>query len=210
MARAVTLSATFGAGGTMIGPALAERLGLPFADRLIPNRDRHPAQSREGLTEAEREEEPPSPLLEGLTLLGGGMSLPIPAEAPLIPEQFKSQVEDSLQQLLDGGGAVILGRAGAAALRGRPGVYHVRLDGPVEARARRGAQLDDVSSVEHAKQLLHSTDDVRNKYVKRLYHCDPADPKLYHLVLDSTALPIEVCVDLIATAAEAFWATTPA
>jgi shikimate kinase len=32
----VTIAATFGAGGSVIGPAVAKRLGLPFVDRAIP------------------------------------------------------------------------------------------------------------------------------------------------------------------------------
>ena len=32
----VTISATYGAGGSEIGPAVAAMLGLPFVDRAIP------------------------------------------------------------------------------------------------------------------------------------------------------------------------------
>ena len=32
----VTLSAPYGAGGSRVGPAVAERLDLPFVDRAIP------------------------------------------------------------------------------------------------------------------------------------------------------------------------------
>jgi Cytidylate kinase-like family len=32
----VALSASYGAGGSQIGPALAQRLGVPFVDRAIP------------------------------------------------------------------------------------------------------------------------------------------------------------------------------
>src|SRR4051794_35748632 len=32
----ITLSASYGAGGSQIGPAVAERLGIPFLDRAIP------------------------------------------------------------------------------------------------------------------------------------------------------------------------------
>ncbi|HWN35978.1 MAG TPA: cytidylate kinase family protein, partial [Pseudonocardia sp.] len=32
----VTLSAAFGAGGGVVGPAVAERLDVPFIDRAIP------------------------------------------------------------------------------------------------------------------------------------------------------------------------------
>ena len=34
----VTISATYGAGGSVVGPAVAERLGVPFVDRAIPTR----------------------------------------------------------------------------------------------------------------------------------------------------------------------------
>jgi hypothetical protein len=33
----VTIAATYGSGGSVIGPAVAERLGLPFVDRAIPS-----------------------------------------------------------------------------------------------------------------------------------------------------------------------------
>ena len=33
----VTISASYGAGGAYVGPRLAERLGVPFVDRAIPN-----------------------------------------------------------------------------------------------------------------------------------------------------------------------------
>jgi hypothetical protein len=32
----VTIAATYGSGGSAIGPAVAERLGLPFVERAIP------------------------------------------------------------------------------------------------------------------------------------------------------------------------------
>ena len=32
----VTLSASYGAGGSQVGPRLADRLGVPFIDRVIP------------------------------------------------------------------------------------------------------------------------------------------------------------------------------
>src|SRR4051794_25841964 len=33
----VTVSASYGAGGAIVGPRLAERLGVPFLDRAIPS-----------------------------------------------------------------------------------------------------------------------------------------------------------------------------
>jgi cytidylate kinase len=57
-----------------------------------------------------------------------------------------------------------------------------------------------------AQRHLEASDSARSRYVRRLYRRDPADVSLYHLVLDSTVLPVDVCVELVARAAEAFWA----
>jgi cytidylate kinase len=39
--------------------------------------------------------------------------------------------------------------------------------------------------------------------VKHFYGADPADPRLYHLVIDSTRLPGEAVVELVVAAARA-------
>ena len=44
------------------------------------------------------------------------------------------------------------------------------------------------------------------RYTQRLFGRDPGDPSLYHLVLDSTVLTLEACVDVLAVAAEDYWA----
>src|SRR5215207_3002221 len=49
--RVVTVSATYGAGGSVVAPRLAERLGLSFLDRLIAAGT---AAGLERITEAER------------------------------------------------------------------------------------------------------------------------------------------------------------
>jgi len=46
-------------------------------------------------------------------------------------------------------------------------------------------------------------DRARMAYVRHFYDADPRDPDLYHLMLDSTELPLETCVELILTAARA-------
>ena len=39
--------------------------------------------------------------------------------------------------------------------------------------------------------------------MRRLYRTDPCDPALYHLVIDSTAMPLEAVVELVLAAARA-------
>jgi len=100
------------------------------------------------------------------------------------------------------GGAVILGRGGVIVLRDEPGALHVRLDGPEEARIRQGMAVEGVDRAT-AERHIQETDRARRAYVNHFYRCDPRDGSLYHLVLDSTALELDVCADIIVTAARA-------
>jgi hypothetical protein len=48
-----------------------------------------------------------------------------------------------------------------------------------------------------------ANDRVRIGYVRASYGVDPEDPDLYRLWIDSTALDVDTCVELIVTAARA-------
>ena len=48
---------------------------------------------------------------------------------------------------------------------------------------------------------MQAADKARTAYVRRLYRVDPADASLYHMVIDSTALPLNTVIELILTAA---------
>jgi cytidylate kinase len=115
--------------------------------------------------------------------------------------------ETGIQRLLAGGGGVILGRAAAVVL-GKDRGFHVRLDGPAARRAAQGAVIEGISA-EQARERLRAADKARDAYVRRLYRCDPADPALYHLMIDSTAMPLDTVIDLIITAARAHEAPVP-
>jgi cytidylate kinase len=99
-------------------------------------------------------------------------------------------------------GGVILGRGGQVILRGRPGVLHVLLGGPPEARIRQGMEIEGVDQ-KTAERRQQANDRARTEYVRRSYGVDPLDPDLYHLVLDSPALGLDTCVDLVVAASEA-------
>jgi len=71
----------------------------------------------------------------------------------------------------------------------------------------RGAAIEGIS-LEEAQVRLRAADKARTAYVRRLYRTDPADPSLYHLVIDSTAVPVDTVIELILVAARAQRATT--
>ena len=98
------------------------------------------------------------------------------------------------------GRGVILGRAAALVLRGDPRALHVRLDGPRDARLRQAMRLEAID-LRTAEQRMEETDRARYAYVRRLRGADARDPTLYHLIIDSTAIDLAECVEVIAIAA---------
>jgi|SRR5579875_1147416 len=207
--RVVTVSATYGAGGSLIAPGLADRLGLPFVDRLLSaDASQQAARSQEGLAEGEEETTPPGRFLSYFARaanIGTVMSPEmIPAEPLLDDDAIRDRAEQALRPVAAGQPAVVLGRAGAVVLRSRPRTYHVRLDGPVERRVAWAAEWEHLD-IDAARRRQAETDRARTQFVKRLYRADPANPCLYHLLIDPTVLGVEATIDVIVAAAERFF-----
>jgi cytidylate kinase len=201
--RVVTLSASYGARGDKVGRALAERLQLPFVDRAIPTA----AAARQlGLPEdvAESLDEHPPSRWQRIAARFANVGVPVgpvvlPTDIALTPEQFRSVTEAQLQHMADTTGAVVLGRAGMVVLGGRPDVLCVRLDGPAEARiAQVTAQGTDETS---ARQGQREVDSARETYARVFFNARQDNPQLYHVILDSTVLSAETCIDIIIRAA---------
>jgi len=200
----VTLSAPYGAGGSQVGPLVAERLGVPFLDRAVPARvaERLAVPLESAL---ERDQSIGSWLARSGIWLGHVGSVlavaPPPADAA-DEDRFRRETEAVLREHAAGAGAVVLGRAGALVLRDTPGALHVRLRGPVEARVRQAMRLEGVDEAT-ARRRLDQVDRAREAYVRHFYRADPADGAHYHLMLDSTALPLPACAALIVDAVRA-------
>jgi hypothetical protein len=214
MRGVVTLSASYGARGDKVGRAVAERLQLPFVDRAIPTT----AAARQlGLPEevGESLDQPAPSRWERVAMRFAGVATPagpdvLAADVPLTlsPEGFRAASEGELRQVADRTGAVVLGRAGMVALGGRPDVLCVRLDGPVEARIARVVALG--VDEESARQGQRDVDRAREAYARVFFNARQDDPRLYHVILDSTVLSVEACVNIIVRAAtDRFGAVTP-
>jgi cytidylate kinase len=206
--RLITVSASYGAGGSVVAPALAKRLGLPFLQRVTTSEGypAEPGPCDEQLTDEELRATPMHRLLASFTHAMPVGPTQSPPSAYHQDQQLRGHGEAGIQRLLAGGGGVILGRAAAVVL-GKDRGFHVRLDGPAERRVARGAAIEGISEAE-AQRRLRAADKARVAYVRRLYRTDPADPSLYHLVIDSTAMPLDTVTELILTAARAHHAAT--
>ena len=186
----------------MVGPALAERLGVPFVDRAIPVQVAERLDVPVDDAAAHDEQAPDSfldRLLRGFAGTDIGVPAPLPAET-FTSEDFRAATEAVLRRQAATGEGVILGRAGMIVLRDDPRVLRVRLDGPPERRLRQAIALGGAAE-DTARDALAKLDRAQGDYIRQFYGADIHDCTLYHLVIDSTAIALDACVELIASAA---------
>ena len=206
----ITVSASYGAGGSVVAPALAGRLGVPFLQRVTTSQG-HPAEPGpcdEQLTEEEVKATPVHRLLASFTQAMPAGPTQSPPSTHHQDHHLRGHGEAGIGRLLAAGGGVILGRAAAVVL-GKSRGYHVRLDGPPARRVVQGAAIEGISEAE-AQARLRAADKARIAYVRRLYRTDPADSSLYHLVIDSTAIPLDTVTELVLAGARAHHAALAA
>ncbi|HET9689744.1 MAG TPA: cytidylate kinase-like family protein [Acidimicrobiales bacterium] len=206
----VTISASYGAAGSVIAPRLAERLGVPWLDRMVSASTASESGSRatpEHLSDEEAATTPGSRLFTYLARAVGVNAIAPPDSLVDHDEELRAQAESDIGRLCADGG-VLLGRAGAVVLADRPATVHLRLDGPVDRRVRRAVQIEGIDA-EEARRRMADTDRARTLYVRRLYHADPTDPRLYNLVVDTTVLTVDAAVGLLADAVTAFRGGSP-
>jgi cytidylate kinase len=200
----VTLAAFHGANGRFVGPRVAERLGVPLLDRGIlagvAAQMRLPERAVEQL-DANTEKQPRGPLRRYFDSLGRAAIADTTPSPDTEEARYRAETEEFLVRAVRDGG-VVVGRGGAVVLREARGVLHVMLAGPFADRVCRIMRLDDLDRGDAERRVL-ANDRLRIDYVRRSYGIDPKDPGLYHLWIDSTAVEVDACVELIVTAARA-------
>jgi cytidylate kinase len=202
----VTISASYGAGGSRVAPALARRLGVPFLGRPdVPQlRDGRGAAAEEERAGGEGIGTGTARLLSWAASLAVSWGTPpgLTAEELLPDEARRKELEAEVEAFARDGAGVILGRGAAVVLHDDPRAMHVLLDGPVEARVRQAMEIEGIDRPT-AEQRLRRVDRFRRAYLEDLYGVSVREPGAFHVVLDSTAMPLAACVEIIAAAAAA-------
>ena len=198
----VTLAALYGTGGVVIGPQVAQRLGVAFLDRAIPAS----VAAQTGVPEevvAAADEPPAEPQATAADTAGQGAQPDSrPTQERWLLEEGEMRAE--IAPLHGRRRPVRRGGAGARrrdrAARGAAGAARVPGRAPAGPyRAGRGCRRQ---STEPPLSGAWKTNDwARREYVRRAYGVDGDDPALYHLVIDATAFGVDACVELIVAAA---------
>ena len=184
----VTISHQMGAGGSVIGMTLAQRLGYRYVEQeLLLDVAR-----RYGLAEDK---------------------LSHPDESkPTLFERFDTEtrhyitiLQTSLLDVAEMDNAVLMGRSGQWLLRGIPHVFRLRVIAPFELRVKRWikhmAERTGETPIQRAAASLVRRDDAeKSGRMRYLYEVDVADPALYDLVVSTERLGYDAAVDMVEAA----------
>ena len=179
-------------------------LGVPFLDRAIPNAVA--ARLSVSVDEAVAFDYEASRQLDRARVVGihrlGHRRTGAAAHRGASGEDFRRATEEILRRQAETGHGVILGRGAVLVLGDDERVLRVRLHGPPDSRVRQAMALREVDE-ETARDTVRRLDRTHAAYYRHFYGADIDDPSLYHLVIDSTAIGIDACVELIARASTA-------
>ena len=215
----ITISNQFGAGGPEVGRELAKRLGLDYLDKEILHRVALEVNVADEEVE-EFEEEHHSKFRsffstifdldalkkkakvreEELSSTGYDERDKIPyhyhVDGWIDSDIYKQMVVRVITALGQRRGVVIVGRGGQVILKDNPRTLHVRIVAEFEDRVawtakRRGMSLDE------ARDFVHKVDARSHDYLRFYFDVDPNQPTLYHLMLNTSRIPRERCVDML-------------
>jgi len=96
---------------------------------------------------------------------------------------------------------VILGRGGYAVLHDYADVLHVRVQAPFDVRVRRIMEREGLQDVAVAEKVVAKNDKARAMFVQGFYDADFYTTRSFHLVLDSSVIPLETAATWVVEAA---------
>lgn len=193
----ITISRLYGIGGRQFGLRLARKLGYEYFDKelltLLSDR-----LGRDESRVSLYEEMGYGPSTSLLAMLGRKY----PSTVTDLPdtEEYGSAIAKILRDLAGRDRVVIVGRGGQAVLADTPGALHLRLiadDGYLVSRLVEEGRYGTCSETEILKKIRHHSE-IRQKFVRRHFGADWADPLNYHLVMNLSRLTAEEAEDLVA------------
>jgi cytidylate kinase len=215
----ITISRQYGSGGDEIASRVCEMLSYRYFDkRLMAQVASEMGLSADEIVDFSEENYKARGFLERLFSRRGAR---VVAEAgtwtqdttgartvqveQLDEEWCVRMVKSAIQAAYRQGDVVIAGRGGQVILQDKPGVLHVRIEAPLDARVNRvryrepGGLTPDLEQ-RAAQEKVNERDRAAAAYLRRFYDVNWADSRLYHLVIDTQKWGIERAACLMTSA----------
>ncbi len=191
--RIVTISREFGSGGRTVGKEVAEKLSIPCYDHELIERLAEESGFAKEYVEAHSEDAAHAGRFSN-ALAGGYTFNSFSGQDYLWAAQQKV-----ILQLAQEGPCVIVGRCADYILRDEADLLRVFIHADMEKRAERIVRLYGERS-DAPEKRLRDKDKRRRAYYQFYTDMTWGDARNYHITLDSGALGIEKCTEIIAGA----------
>lgn len=192
--RIITISREFGSGGRTIGKELAERLAVPCYDKELIEQ----LADETGLAKRYIEEQGEyAPSKNPFTYAFVGRNI----NGMSIADYLWNEQRKKILEIAEQESCVIVGRCADYILRERDDVLNVFVHAPIADRAKRIVELYGETDVTPEKRLREKD---KKRAINYHYYTEQAwgRSQNYQMTLDSSALGIKGCVDLILKAVE--------
>ncbi|MCF8061461.1 MAG: cytidylate kinase-like family protein [Deltaproteobacteria bacterium] len=194
----ISISRQFGAGGYTLGQALAKQLGYKFVSRAIINRMAREANvSRDWVEGVEKEAGGWVNRLTRFLVSSDFVERHIgESRSDFDEERYIDFLKRLLPSMAAEGDIVIIGRGGQCILPDSPDTFKFYLAADFEERVE---FIQDTWKMERedAARAIHARQKRSDNFLKRLGLKRPDDPTLYHLVINTSRVPLEQAEALI-------------
>ncbi|HUX34251.1 MAG TPA: cytidylate kinase-like family protein [Gemmatimonadaceae bacterium] len=194
----ITISRMFGSGGSQVAQRVADALEW----NLLDNRVVDAVAERLGVSRtevSEHEERVPSlaeRLAAALTLSVPEMLPVAGATLPLTEERIVAMTKAVIEEAVQTGDAVLVGRGAQCLLANRPDALHVFCYAPIPALAAY-VMSDQGVSHEEAVRVVEATNRQREQYVKQHFHRAWRAEENYDLCVNTGTLGIEGAAQVV-------------
>ena len=205
----VTISRMYGSGGSHVARRVADSLGWNLLDNEVIDAVAH----RLGIPAAEvsaREERVPSlvdRIARAISLTVPEMAATMTDSAPSTEERIVSVTKLVIEEALQRGDAVLVGRGAQWMLGNRSDALHVFCYAPRPALIAFATAEHDVSA-EAAAKIVDDTNHQREQFVRRYWNRNWRDVENYDLCVNTYALGIEGAAELVVRARQGTFRVT--
>ena len=194
----ITISRQFGAGGWSLAKKLCDRFGFELiTEEVIDNLARKAKVSPDWLRAVEKEAG--SKLLSAISsVVSTGLFYrsPSPEAEGYEQRRYIDFLTRVMGAMADKGGYVLVGRGAQFVLKGHPRAFHVMLAGEYEDRVQFLMKTYSLSRSE-AEESIKEKERQRASVASKIFETDVNDPKLYHVVLNTSLVPFEWAVEAV-------------
>lgn len=210
MKNVITISRQLGSGGSLIGQAVATRLGMKYLDREILRLVCEDLGCEESDI-AGREESVLSfwdDVVRSFSMSSPDMAYVPPALATYLSDRELFETEMAvMRRLCEERDCVVMGRAGAHVLKGHANIMSVFVHAPVSARTQHLKTLYPEMTEAEVQRAITDSDRQRRRFTERFTGSSWTDAGNYHLCIDTSRIGHDDAIALIVSTAEKVFAS---